>query len=83
MLGYFLRLYVMFRYIRLTTRRYGMLALMMTDYRPKRAGVGHGVRMNPLGRAHQAGTDAMTLVRSLRIERSNDETVRMTLTMAA
>lgn len=62
-------LIVFLRWARLTTRRYGFVALF-TGSRPKRAGVGHGVRRNPLGRAHQAGTDAMYLVRQIRLERS-------------
>jgi hypothetical protein len=78
MLAYFLRLYVVFRYIRLTTRRYGLLALAMKNYRPRRAGVGHGIRSNPFGRAHDrlsdASMDAMDLVRMVRLERSNDTT---------
>jgi hypothetical protein len=64
-------LYVGFRWVRLTTRRYGLVALF-TSYRPKRAAIGHGVRMNPLGRAHGdwATVRADYLVRQLRLERS-------------
>lgn len=62
-------LIVLLRWMRLTTRRYGFRALF-TSYRPKRAGMGRGLRVNPLGRQHGWGTDAMYLVRQLRIERA-------------
>lgn len=68
-----LHLIVFYRWVRLTTRRYGFQALF-TSYRPKRAGTGRGTRNNPLGRAHgsygEFGIAAMHLVAQLRVERS-------------
>jgi hypothetical protein len=61
-------LYVRLRWARLTTRRYGFRALF-TSYRPKRAGMGRGVRLNLFGRQHGWGTPAMYLVRQIRLER--------------
>ena len=68
------RLIVFLRWVRLTTRRYGLQALF-TSYRPKRAGLGRGVRLNPFGRQHNSGRavrgiNAMYLVRQLRLERA-------------
>lgn len=68
-----LHLYILIRFARLTTRRYGFLALF-TGSRPKRAGIGRGLRVNPLGRQHDfgravRGIDCMYLVRQLRLER--------------
>ena len=60
--------YIRLRWMRLTTRRYGWRALF-TQYRPKRAGTGHGMRRNVFGRCHGWGTPAMYLVRQLQLER--------------
>jgi hypothetical protein len=65
----FFHLIVFYRWARLTTRRYGFRALF-TTYRPKRAGFGRGLRVNPLGRQHGWGTSAMYIVRQLQIERA-------------
>lgn len=67
------RLVVFLRWARLTTRRYGFQALF-TSYRPKRAAVGRGLRINPFGRQHDSGRavrgiSAMYLVRQLQLER--------------
>jgi len=62
------RLIVFLRWVRLTTRRYGVRALF-TSYRPKRAGMGRGVRTNFFGRQHGWGTPALYLVRQIRLER--------------
>ena len=62
-------LIVWYRWVRLTTRRYGWRALL-TGYRPRRAGVGRGLRKNPMGRQHAWGTPAMYIVRQMRLERS-------------
>jgi len=70
----FFHLIVLYRWVRLTTRRYGFRALFIS-YRPKRAGTGHGLRVNPFGRQHDdggfvRGISAMYLVRQLQIERA-------------
>ena len=66
----FAYLYVVLRWARLTTRRYGWQALF-TSYRPKRAAIGRGMRANAFGRAHGdwATVRADYLVRQLRLER--------------
>jgi hypothetical protein len=61
------RLIVFFRWVRLTTRRYGFWAVF-TKHRPKRAGFGHGLRV-PFCQ-HSWGTPAMYLVRQLQLERA-------------
>lgn len=61
-------IYIWLRWMRLTMRRYGFRAFF-TTYRPRRAGVGHGLRKNPFGRCHGWGTSAMYLVRQLQLER--------------
>jgi hypothetical protein len=70
----FLHLIVLYRWVRLTTRRYGFRALF-TPVRPRHGGVGRGLRINPLGRQHDdggfvRGISAMYLVRQLQLERS-------------
>lgn len=60
-------LYVFYRWVRLTTRRYGVRALF-TSYRPRRAGTGRGIRI--ACRQHSWGTPALYLVRQLQIERN-------------
>lgn len=60
--------YIRVRWVRLTTRRYGWRALF-TEYRPKRAGIGHGIRTNFFGRQHGWGTPALYLVRQMQLER--------------
>jgi hypothetical protein len=62
----FFHLIVFFRWVRLTTRRYGFWAVF-TKYRPKRAGFGHGLRV-PFCQ-HSWGTPAMYLVGQLQAER--------------
>lgn len=61
-------LIVLYRWARLTTRRYGFRALF-TSYRPKRAGTGRGLRTNTFGRQHGWGTPALYLARQIRMER--------------
>lgn len=67
-------LYVWLRWVRLTTRRYGVLALVLQSVRKGRhAGVGHGHRGNPLGRAHaflgEYSHQAPEIIARLRMER--------------
>lgn len=50
-----LRFYVLCRWVRLTTRRYGATYLVMR-YRPRHAGVGRGARDTEWGRAHGDST---------------------------
>lgn len=59
------------RWARMNVRRHGILATLRPSLRGRHAGVGHGVRVNPFGRAHDIldGTPAMDLVRALRKER--------------
>lgn len=45
-------LYLVFRWMRLTFRRYGLHGVFRSSYRPRHAGIGVGVRVNPYGRAH-------------------------------
>jgi hypothetical protein len=59
--------YVFYRWVRLTTRRYGVRALF-TSYRPKRAGTRRGIRTSCA--QHSWGTPALYLIRQLQLERS-------------
>lgn len=61
--------YVWFRWMVLTVRRYGWFSLT-TGTRPRHAGVGHGTRRNAFGRAHHSGGSVAYLVRILAQERA-------------
>ncbi len=52
---WWLKLYVLYRWARLTTRRYGLLYVAMS-HRPRHAGVGRAPRDTTWGRAHGAST---------------------------
>jgi hypothetical protein len=71
--------YVLIRWMRLTTRRYGVRALV-TKKRPRRAIIGRGTRYNVRARAHGAmtgyGLMARDLTAQLQLERSNRERAR-------
>lgn len=71
--------YVLVRWMRLTTRRYG-LRYLVTKNRPRRAVVGRGVRYNVQARAHGAmtgyGLMARDLTAQLRMERQLRERAR-------
>lgn len=66
---YIVRIYG--RHFRINVVRHGTLAALRPSLRGRHAGVGRGLRSNPLGRAHDAldGTPAMLLIRSLKLER--------------
>lgn len=70
------RLYVFFRWVRLTTRRYGLVGVS-TVRRSKHAACGRAVRMTRYARAHGAMTGynlrASDLVATLRAERAHRE----------
>jgi hypothetical protein len=62
-------LYILMRWMRLTTRRYGFISLL-SGHRSRRAGVGRGIRANPWGRAHGYGVPAVYMIRQLVLERT-------------
>lgn len=64
--------HIYYRWARVTFRRYGLRGLIDASYRPKRAGVGYGVRANPFGRQHDAqrGVRVWYLLRQLEHERA-------------
>lgn len=65
------------RWARITARRYGLWALLDPSYRPRRRGMGTGIRANPFGRAHGNLTGG-TAVRDVlyRLERERAEVRR-------
>jgi hypothetical protein len=71
-----LRFYVWCRWVRLTTRRYGFIAMMVPCVGPraKHASVGRAVRDTQWDRAHGRSTGyqlrAYDLVRALQMERA-------------
>jgi len=64
--------HIYYRWARVTVRRYGIYGLVNKNYRPKRAGVGYGIRIKPWERNHAnevGGVGVWYLLRQLELER--------------